>query len=72
MDELKEQIVETLRNLERGEVMMGDRVFLNHVLEEFEHLVVMSEIGGQDMGEVANEMIGSTRELVEDGLGVVL
>ena len=67
MDELKEQIKKTLRNLDFGEVRREDRIFLNHVLGEFQHLVDMSEISG-DVGDVVSDMIGSTRELVEDGL----
>lgn len=67
MDELKEQIKQTLRHLELGEVKYDDRVFLSHVLGEFQHLVDMSEVS-DDTGDVVAEMIGSTRELVEDGL----
>lgn len=67
MDELKEQIEKTLRNLERGEIQMEDRVFLNHVLGELQHVVDVSGTGGY-MDDVVADMIGSTRELVEDGL----
>ena len=67
MDELKEQIDATLKNLSAGEIQREDRVFLNHVLEEFGHLVDMQEFGG-NTEELAWNRIGSTRELVEDGL----
>ena len=69
MDKLKEQIAKTLRNLERGEVMMEDRVFLDHVLGEFQYLVdLVGTEAERSFGELAFEMIGSTCELVEDGL----
>lgn len=67
MGVLEEQINKTLRNLERGEVQREDRIFLNHVLEEFQHMVDMS-VHGEVSDDVVYDMIGSTRELVEDGL----
>lgn len=68
---LNEQINITIRNLERGEVQKTDRVFLNHVLEEFQLLVTSGSMSRGDhfgIAECAMEMVGSTAELVEDGL----
>lgn len=67
---LQQQIGTTLNNLRNGTVQRTDRIFLNHILEEFERLSTQAELGGPIMliAELADEMVGSTRELVEDGL----
>jgi hypothetical protein len=68
---LSEQINTTIRNLERGEVQKSDRIFLNHVLEEFQILATSSSFANTDhfgVAEFAFEMVGSSSELVEDGL----
>lgn len=68
---LSEQINITLRNLEYGQVQRTDRVFLNHVLEEFQILATSSSLANMEysgIAELALEMVGSTSELVEDGL----
>lgn len=71
LNNLKQQISVTLSHLERGEIQYEDHVFLNHILEEFEILV--DAVGKNDPGmmqfaDLALEMVGSTNELVEDGL----
>lgn len=67
---LKEQIKTTIRNLERGEVQMSDRIFLNHLLEELEVIVGDDRLLNRqiDAADSLWEMVGSTNELVEDGL----
>lgn len=67
---LKEQIKTTIRNLERGEVMSSDRIFLNHILEGLEFIVEDEGLLNRqiDAADSLWEMVGSTNELVEDGL----
>lgn len=67
---LKEQIKTTIRNLERGEVQISDRIFLNHLLEELEVIVDNDRLLNRqiDAADSLWEMVGSTNELVEDGL----
>lgn len=68
---LNDQINTTLSNLERGEVLRTDRIFLNHILEEFQMLSTSSSLANMEhfgIAELALEMVGSTNELVEDGL----
>jgi len=69
-DSLKAQIEKTTRNLERGEVHLTDRIFLNHVLDELEFLVNNEKINTNlfDAHEAINTLLGSCNELVEDGL----
>lgn len=67
---LKEQIKTTITNLQRGEVQNSDRVFLNHILEELELIVDDDGLLNRqiDAADRLWEMVGSTNELVEDGL----
>lgn len=70
-DSLKAQIDKTTRNLERGEVLLADRIFLNHVLDELEFMISLVNNGGPGMvhkAEAVEQMLGSCNELVEDGL----
>lgn len=70
-DSLKAQIDKTSKNLERGEVLLADRIFLNHVLDELEFIVSVSDRIGThlfDADEALGQMLGSCNELVEDGL----
>lgn len=77
MSKLAEQIEATSRNLESGNLVYGDVVLLNHILEEFALLVdVVNTPFSDDQGiEAINQLlaaidsfVGSTAELVEDGL----
>lgn len=71
LSNLQQQIITTVSHLERGEIQYTDRVFLNHILEEFEilvDLVVANNPGMMQFADHALEMVGSTNELVEDGL----
>lgn len=68
---LKTQIGTTISRLERGEIQYADRVFLNHILEELEQaidVVIARPESSFDISEAFLEMIGSTNELIEDGL----
>lgn len=71
MSKLAEQIEATSRNLERGHLTHGDNVLLNHILEEFALLVdtmAQTDISDVEVRATAYEFVGSTAELVEDGL----
>jgi hypothetical protein len=67
---LKTQVSASIEALISGDVRYSDRVFINHVLEEFERLIDAVETGGPilNLAEMAEEMVGSTAELIEDGL----
>lgn len=67
---LKAQIEKTSRNLERGEVLLADRIFLNHVLDELEFIVTNDALLTRrlDAADALDSLIGSCNELVEDGL----
>ena len=67
---LKVQINASMEALTSGQIHHTDRVFLNHILEEFELLTDAISKGGPilNLAEAAEEMVGSTAELVEDGL----
>lgn len=76
-DALQEQIKKTTKNLERGEVQLTDRIFLNHILDELDFILTVTLdkkelplISGQmyDLAESTCQLLGSTNELVEDGL----
>jgi hypothetical protein len=71
-DALKEQLKTTTRRLEQGELQLSDRIFLNHILDELdvilENGVPSTPSGYFDLAESTLEMLGSTNELVEDGL----
>jgi hypothetical protein len=75
-DALKAQLEKTTKNLERGEVQLADRIFLNHILDELDFILTndIQEDGihltGQmyTIAESTLQMLGSTNELVEDGL----
>lgn len=71
---LNEQIEKTMKRLEAGEIQKTDRVFLHHILEELERLVDAAAPENAeyfDVAEGAYELIGSTNELIEDGLDAV-
>lgn len=71
LSNLQQQITTTISRLERGEIQRTDRIFLNHILEEFEvlvDLVVANQPGMMQFADLVLEMVGSTNELVEDGL----
>jgi len=71
LNNLQQQIITTISHLERGEIQYEDRVFLNHILEEFEvlvDLVIANKPGMMQFAEQATTMVGSANELVEDGL----
>lgn len=67
---LKAQIKTTITNLERGEVLVSDRIFLNHVLEELEFILGDEGLENRqiDAADSLWDMLGSANELVEDGL----
>lgn len=76
-DALQEQIKKTTKNLERGEIQLADRIFLNHILDELDFILTVTLdkkelplISGQmyDLGESTCQLLGSANELVEDGL----
>ena len=77
LEALKEQIKKTTTNLERGTPTLSDRIFLNHILDELDFILNATLdkkdfplISGQmyDLAESTCQMLGSTNELVEDGL----
>lgn len=70
-DKLRDQIKDTLSNIECDTVGREDRILTTHVLEEFMHImdVVESSDGNRLwIGECTKDMVGSTSQLVEDGL----
>lgn len=75
-DALKAQLEKTTKNLERGEVQLADRIFLNHILDELDFILTTNiqengvHLTGQmyEIAESTLQMLGSTNELVEDGL----
>lgn len=77
-DALKAQIEVTTKRLERGEVLLADRIFLNHILDELDFILNVTLDKETDtvfttgvmynIAESAVQMLGSTNELVEDGL----
>lgn len=64
------QIRKSITNLERGEVQRTDRVFLYHVLENLEQIVENPDnhCNPMDAADSLMELIGSTEELILDGL----
>lgn len=69
-DSLKAQIEKTTRNLERGEILLADRIFLNHILDELDFILNDTGLESRqiDAADSLFTMIGSVNELVEDGL----
>jgi len=67
---LKTQIETTTRRLERGEIQLADRIFLNHILDELDFILNNVQVGSKlfDDAEALGTLLGSTNELVEDGL----
>lgn len=67
---LKAQIKTTITNLERGEVLISDRIFLNHLLEELEFILGDEGLENRQIDQADSlwHMLGSANELVEDGL----
>lgn len=65
---LRAQIEKTTKNLERGEVQLSDRIFLNHILDELQFILDNGGTNPSDDSESLWELLGSTNELVEDGL----
>lgn len=68
-DALKHQTAQTISNLEHGTISRSDRIFLTHLLEQVEFLLDSGDLEKSgDLTEHLRELIGSTKELVEDGL----
>lgn len=75
-DALKERLEKTTKNLERGEILLADRIFINHILDELQFILENNiqpdgvHLTGQmyEIAESTLQMLGSTNELVEDGL----
>lgn len=67
---LKDQLDLTLSNIDHGTIGREDRVFLTHVLEEIHSSLPTVETGKQiDVADTYFDLLGSTQELIEDGLG---
>jgi transcriptional regulator NrdR family protein len=71
-DVIREQIRTTISNIEHDTVTREDRVFLTHVLEEIQGKLDPMEDpefwGYAVIGRSFEDLVGSTQELVEDGL----
>lgn len=69
IEAIHKQIDTTINHLERGEILREDRVFLNHILETVTDLLVAIKTGDAlSVQDSAFELVGSTAELLEDGL----
>lgn len=67
---LKDQIDLTLSNIDHGTIGREDRVFLTHLLEEIHSSLSTVETNKQiDVADAYFDVLGSTQELIEDGLG---
>lgn len=68
--QLNEQVKTTISNIEHGTIRRSDRVLMVHVLEQLEFILNDEGLNVRQMDSFESlwEMIGSTNELVEDGL----
>jgi len=71
-DVLRDQIKSTISNIEHNTVTREDRVFITHLLEEVQsHLDTVENpgyFGFALIGQAFQDVVGSTQELINDGL----
>jgi hypothetical protein len=68
---LRAQVKTSISNLNSGTIQRSDRIFMNHLLEQLEFVLESGELesGRQiDICDSFYDVLGSTNELVEDGL----